>query len=108
MGPPFLNEFAELKNRPVPITPEQTTTSDDSQRVVTRWAAIPPILYESRNKAQSQQTHAATKRKMWQVPDHRNVSVLQLTLQGMLRRLIVRLGIDFVGYDIQPSGSLVA
>lgn len=42
------------------------------------------------------------------VPDHRNVSVLQLTLQGILLRLVVRLGIDFVCYNIHPSGGLFA
>jgi hypothetical protein len=45
------------------------------------------------NKPQSQQIH---REKGGKVPDHRNVSVLQLTLQGVMRWLFVELGIDFV------------
>ena len=43
--------------------------------------------------------------KLEEVPDHRHVSVLQLTLQGMLRGTIVQLGIGFICHKI---GSLVA
>jgi hypothetical protein len=45
------------------------------------------------------------KQLIGKVPDHRHVSVLQLTLQGMLRRTSVQFGIVFVCHKI---GRLVA
>jgi hypothetical protein len=77
-GPPFLNELAELKNRPVPITPRQIDHEIKlcfihSHSVV----AVPPILYEPEtNPSLSKSIHTSKIIKGGKVPDHRNMSVL--------------------------------